>query len=501
MTDLEVIALLLIACALCVANWRLGILICLVVGFLQDPLRKLITGEPVYLTALVGVPLFATLMGARLRKVNISFRPLHSWNSVLRRPLNLFILLVALQSVMTIFKTGSPTIAGIGMLSYLAPLPAILLGYQFGRSERDLIRLIRVYLIMSVVMVAGVYLAYAGYDWQVLKSVGSGLVIFSQTAGKLDLFSGFLRSPEIAAWHGATAVCLLILLALTVRGNSIFKVGSGLLIMFLMGALLLTGRRKFLVEVVLFASIYLLMLITLRKTAIKSALISKSVIVLVVGLAIGSVSYLYIVNDVVDTTDIRPYYERGVSVGSDVPQRVSVMTVESFQWVIAQNGIFGSGAGTGSQGSQHFREGESIVGSAAEGGLAKVLAELGVPGLLLLMWLVVAFARYMWSVVSHVREVDPLLSKLGFGLVAFLMTNGFVYTIAHQVFGDPFVLIILGFLLGFVMAMPKILVRKADERVVAENRRPASDFREPGLTTQPFPRPSMFGALSPNNKQ
>jgi len=151
--------------------------------------------------------------------------------------------------------------------------------------------------------------------------------------------------------------------------------------------------------------------------------------------------------------------------------------------VIARNGILGSGAGTGSQGAQHFGGGSNIVGSAAEGGLGKVLAELGVPGLLLLLWLVISFARYIWSIILYVtreRDVDPSLAKLVFGLVAFLMTNAFVYTIAHQAYGDPFVLIILGFFLGFVMATPKMVTRNANDRrrATSERRLTADDRAE-----------------------
>lgn len=457
MTDLEILSILVIALALCVANWRVGISICLLVGFLQDPLRKLTLGEPIYFTAMVGAPLFATLIGAHLRHVRISFRPVHSWNSVLRTPLKWFIVLVAIQSAAAVIKTGSPVIGGIGALSYLAPLPAIVLGYRFNRSERDMTKFIKVYLALGVAMVSGIYLSYMGFDWPILKQVGEGLFIYSLEKGKLNLYSGFLRTPEIAAWHAATCVCLVILLALSIRRQAILKATAGVLVMFLVGALLLTGRRKFLVEIVLFGSIYALLLIWFRRTAIKSALLSRSTLVLATGLVLGSISYMYIAPDEA-TTEIRPYYERGMSVQSDVTRRVSVMTVESFEYVIAHNGIMGSGAGTGSQGAQHF--GGQTTGGAAEGGLAKVLAELGIPGLVLLLWVLISLVRYMWSIIilfTNMRDVGPALSTLVFGLTAFLITNGFVYVIAHQVFGDPFVLIILGFLLGFVMAAPKII--------------------------------------------
>ena len=475
MTDIEVFTLIIVAMALSFANWRVGVLICVAVGFLQDPLRKLIPGEPIYFTALVGAPLAMTLLGAHLRKVPISFRPLHSWNSALRRPLNIFILFVAIQSVAAVIKTGRPTVGGIGALSYLAPLPAILLGYQFSRRERDVNKFIKIYLMIGVGMVAGIYLSYAGLDWRALKSVGAGLFIYSLEKGRLDLYSGFLRSPEIAAWHAAACVCLLIILAIPARRNTVFKWGSGVMVLFLVGALLLTGRRKFLVEILLFVSIYALLLVWFRKAAIKSAIISKSAMVLAGGLIIGSVGYMYFSSDIA-ATEMRPYYERGLSVRNDVTQRVSVMTLESFQYVIAQNGILGSGAGTGSQGTQHF--GGQTTGAAAEGGLAKVLAELGIPGILLLIWLAISLGRYMWAIAQHVSshpDINPSLRQLILGLQAFLVTNAFVYVIAHQIFGDPFVLIVLGFFIGFVFAVPKMINRSAEDRRRAADRRIAFD--------------------------
>ncbi|HXI93330.1 MAG TPA: hypothetical protein VNO24_25245 [Blastocatellia bacterium] len=504
MTDLEVFGLLGIALALCISRWRVGILLCLLVGFLQDPLRKITIGEPIYFTALVGLPLAATLLGARLRNVRISFRPVHSWNNVLRTPLNLFILLVVIQSMAAIIKTGSTIIGAIGALSYLAPLPGILLGYQFSRSERDITRLIKVYVAVGILMVSGIYLSYAGFDWKILKSVGEGLFIYSMEKGRLNLYSGFLRSPEIAAWHAATSICLLILLALSLRRKMIFKAGAGVLVMFLLGALLLTGRRKFLVEIFMFVSVYALLLVWFLRTAFKSGVIFKSAVLVAAGLVVGSAAYLFVATDV-SSTEIRPYFERGLGVQNEATSRATGNTIDSFQWVIERNGIFGSGAGTASQGAQHFGGGVNIVGDAAEGGLAKVLAELGIPGLVLLLWLVVGFGRYMWSIImyiTHSKDVDPTQSKLIFGLAAFLMTNGVVFIIAHQVFGDPFVLIVLGFFLGFVIAMPKMQLRKTDDRRLAtdDRRRATSDLAEiedRRGTTGDRRRTTRDGTLSP----
>jgi len=54
----------MLAVGIALADWRKGLLACIAVGFVQDPLRKLWPGEPVYLTALVGVVFAAAALGA-----------------------------------------------------------------------------------------------------------------------------------------------------------------------------------------------------------------------------------------------------------------------------------------------------------------------------------------------------------------------------------------------------------------------------------------------------
>jgi len=62
--DTIIPALLMLAVGIALADWRKGLLACIAVGFVQDPLRKLWPGEPVYLTALVGVVFAAAALGA-----------------------------------------------------------------------------------------------------------------------------------------------------------------------------------------------------------------------------------------------------------------------------------------------------------------------------------------------------------------------------------------------------------------------------------------------------
>ena len=449
MGQFEIFTFLTLALAVCLLEWRIGFFICLIMGFLQDPIRKSIPEEPVYFTVLIGVFIAVTMVGAYARGVRLNFRAIHAWNPVLKLPLTLFITLVVFSCMVTLATTGSFVIAGIGLLAYLTPLPAILLGYFFSRSQGDVLRAMKVYLLVALLMTSGVYLSYAGYNWDILRSVGEGLIAYSPSGEELILYAGFLRSPEIAAWHAGTAICLLILLSMVVKRQVTFTTIAGFLVMFFVGGLLLTGRRKFLAEIFLFVSLYGILVTRFRKG------IGKHAFILMFGVAMGFVAYLYFTPDTF-RAGLDSYYERGATVQEDGTARVTLMTIDSFQWVIERNGFLGSGAGTGSQGAQHFGGGAELVGAAAEGGLAKVLAELGVPGLVLLIWLFISMGRYLWAIIMHVKEGDPVLAKLTYGMVTFLIANVMVYVIAHQVFGDLFVLVILGFFLGFILAIPRM---------------------------------------------
>ncbi|HKV38505.1 MAG TPA: hypothetical protein VJX67_04765 [Blastocatellia bacterium] len=448
MNNLEVLTLIILGVFVCAANWRAGFIVTMIAGFLADPFRKIVPNEPVYLSAAVGVFVAATCIGAYMRGVRLSFRPIHSWNKSLRTPTGLFVALVVLQSLLAFARTGSPMVAVIGLLAYLSPLPAILLGYNFTRTERDPILYMKLYLVLVLVMSSGIFLSYSGYESPLLESVGTPLITFAPTGEQLTLFPGFFRTVEVAAWHLGAAVCILGILLFVIK-KKLLKWICGPLVAVFCVALLLTGRRKFIVEIAIFAVIYVLLLTLFRKGALKSA--AAAMVAVVMGFAV----YSYVVPDDVTST-IRPYYDRSENVEAQGIDRLSGNTIESFQWVIAQNGIFGSGAGTGSQGAQYFGGGSALVGSAAEGGLGKVLAELGVPGLLLVLWIAVATAQYLWSVIKFLKSAGEDRARLAFGLVAFLAANAFVYIVAHQAFGDVFVLVNLGFVLGFAMAMPRI---------------------------------------------
>lgn len=451
MFDLTLVVGVLAGVLLCLRNAYVGFYVTLAVGLLQDPLRKMVPGEPVYLTVLVGVFAGATYVGMVLRGTPFGFHPIHDWNPAFRTPLRLFVLWVVVQSGFTLLFTGSAVLAGIGLLAYLAPLLTVLLGYHLTRTERDLQGLLRFYVLLSVALVSGVYLSYLGITWPVLRAVGVGLYAYAPGGGVLDLLPGFFRGSELAGWHAAAAACLLLLLTASRRqaGGTLPVVVAGGMIILLAGAILLTGRRKFLIEILLFVVGYRALTHWQRVPS------RRFVSALLAAVTLGVCVYLFVLPDEL-LRGISPYLSRTLQVQEQAPDRVSNLTWNAFRWIILRNGVLGAGAGTGSQGAQYFGGGAVLVGSAAEGGLGKVLAELGVPGLLLLGWLAFSIMRYILAILRYARGTDPVLVRIACGLTAFLAANGVVFTIAHQIFGDLFVLLLLGWLAGALMAIPRL---------------------------------------------
>jgi O-antigen ligase len=282
----------------------------------------------------------------------------------------------------------------------------------------------------------------------VLDAVGSGLVAYSSTGEPLELASGFFRAPEVAAWHTAMATCFLLVLFLSRRKIVAHIWPTAALGLYFLVALVFTGRRKGLVEIGLFILVYLFFLVRFRKKALKTTL--------VLGVVCVTAIVLVTVTDLGSALGVSSYYERGSSLGIEEANRYRRFTTRALWFTIQHNGWLGAGAGTGSQGAQHFGGGPRLVGQAAEGGLGKVAAELGIPGLLLLPVLVVATALYLWKIARQAGRGGYRRAHYAYGLIAFLFANAVMFGVAHQIFGDPLVLYMIGLVLGMAFAIPEM---------------------------------------------
>ncbi len=245
------------------------------------------------------------------------------------------------------------------------------------------------------------------------------------------------------------ATCFLVMLFLSRRKVLAVMWPSAALGVYFLVALVFTGRRKGLVEVALFVLAYLACLAWFRKRALKTALV-------LAGLCLAGVA-VFAFTDAGDALGIAPYYERGASIGMAEADRYRRFGTQAIWYTIQRTGWLGVGAGTGSQGAQYFGGGPRLVGYSAEGGLGKVVAELGVPGLLIVLVLAAALGRHLWRIARAAgRSGGYRRARYAYGLIAFLFANAAMYAVAHQIYGDPLVLYIMGLVLGMALAIPRV---------------------------------------------
>ncbi len=445
MQFLVLIALALI-CVAAMSNERVGVTLALLVGLAQDPVRKIIPGEPVYMTALVGVVVVATFAGLVLRGEHLGANELFDRMPTMRIPVTLYVGWVLLQAGHAFVTSGSLVLPIIGLIAYLAPLVTLLVGYHFVRSSDDLCRALWVYVVAASLMCVSVAASYWGVNSRWFEAVGEGLNAFAVQGGILELHNGLFRGSELAGWHGATAGIFALIVALfwnRIPGPRWLYLG---LAMFCLACVFFTGRRKFIVEGGVFVILLTWFVVRLKMPAAR--MLPNLIGLLLLGVMVVAGVKLYSADG-----DWDRYFVRLVKVKDEAPDRIKNVGFHNLKWVYKRNGFFGKGAGVASSGAQHFGGGSKLVGSAAEGGLGKIMAELGVPGLLFGIGLVFAFVRHAWSRFRQIGRMGRAEVGLAAALLCFILSNALIFLISHMIYGDVFVLILLGLSAGAMLRL------------------------------------------------
>jgi hypothetical protein len=462
--------LLLTAGMMTLVDWRRGLVMCLVVGIAQDPLRKLAPGQPVYYVVLVGLVFGVAWIRAGMQGIALGPSVIHGWRRNLKTPFTLFIGVVLAQALHSYVRFNSMVVPGIGLLVWLAPIPAVVLAYQFAvrRGLPGVRHWMIVYCGVALVALSGVYFEYTGFGWRTLGEIGEGQIIYD-VGTILKAHSGFFRASEIAAWHTATIACFVFTLSLGKRPTVLRVVGAIGLVTVLITLGVLTGRRKMLIEITIFLCSFFFLVAWIQRGAARFAMII---------LAIGFVGYVGIVGFVAPDLVQQSYtksmqvqgasrYEgyalRGQSVFVDLPQRVKDVGWSPLAWSLETFGWAGAGLGTGSQGTNVIVEQHDINRWAAEGGLGKMAMELGLPGLVLAAWLLVALGKHVAQLLIPLGRSSPQHARMAFGFMSFLVANAATFSVATQAYSDLFILLILGWTLGFLFAMPTLAARSIEQ--------------------------------------
>jgi hypothetical protein len=494
MTQLTIM-LMLTAGLVTVLDWRKGLLVCVLVGVMQDPLRKVAPGQPLYYVLLVGVVFGIAWFRAALTGVPLAPSVIFGWRRNLKGPFAAFAAVVIAQAAHSYIRYGNAIVPGVGLLVWLAPVPAIMLSYQLA-AKRGLggVRLwMKVYIAATLVALCGVYLEYVGFESPLLGEIGEGQIIYD-LGTVLKAHSGFFRASEIAAWHTAAVACFVFTLAVGKRPTVLRIVSALGLVALLVSLGFLTGRRKMLIEITIFISAYLFLVAWLQRGMWRLAMIV---------VMMGAISYVGIVGfvspDLVQESytkqmqfenaqQLEGYATRGQSAFVDLPHRVNITGWQPLVWSIENYGWLGAGLGSGSQGTNEIMSEHNINRWAAEGGLGKIAMELGIPGLIALLWLLRMLGHHFHEQLEPLAKISPKHARMAFGLLAFLLANVATFTVATQAYSDLFVLLILGWCIGFLFAMPMLGAQEAQRAQQSANNQmwrwsaptqPASIFGQP----------------------
>lgn len=431
---------LVASCALAFTNWRWGVRLALVIGALQDPVRKL-TPNASPLLAIASLPVWLAVIAGAFRHDPRALARARAAYPRVSRIAGIFIAtLIPPVLVVFLYGFGVWQVALFGVFAYVAPLAVAVVGFSLIREEQDLLGLMRFYALFVACMMVGTVLEYMQMfpDWPALGTRAMGFVwVRYADQGAIALISGFYRSPDLMGWHAATLMMVGVTLALRRSASS----RAWLLLVTLGGVcVLMAGRRKAIMMPAVWMLVVLAAYLRSRRMAATVTLLG------LVGLAV--VGFVFATGDLVTAN----YYSYAASTTRDAPERLVQSAVGSVWETFLQSGFLGRGIGTVASGMGHLAG--DVEQGWQESGPSRVLAELGVPGFLVALLLGGVLARACYNAL---RRASPSATgyHLQVGLVALVAANAASFLVSHQIYTDLSVMPLAAIFLGAALSGPR----------------------------------------------
>jgi len=441
-------------------DWRTGLVVTVAIGFLQDPLRKLLPGQPSTYSGMVLLAFVLCLM-VMLGKANgqLGLRAMFWTAPAMLDWIPLYLGLIAAQTLNSFLRFGDPRLALLGASFYLAPAVALWVGYQIGLNPQALKKLIVVYLLFCTLFAITAFLDFLGVVDPLMQEVGSGILITFEGYSAQGI-SGFWRTSEVAGWHLAAGACFSIILAAASprREN---QVGLLLLAAALSYLTITTGRRKSLIMVLAFTAIFLLLFSRKATPASREQVISS----IFGSAAMAYATYaMFLISAKGDS--FTTYLNRALTSTDDIGERFNSQGIGALTRGLEISQGFGLGVGAGanlgnlqiSADAQALRGGIQSLAYVSEGGGGRIVSELGLPGVIIGGSVALIFITALWNNFHLLERLPQQVAYLLLGLIAFGIANVFFFFSASQVYSDPFILIILGVCLGSFLAVPSLVV-------------------------------------------
>jgi len=464
-------------------NWRAGLLITVVIGFLQDPIRKITPEQSSTFVGLVLIAFVLTILVIYEKKQGrIELRSMFWTVPEILEWIPIYFAVIAAQAMNSFLRFGDIQLMALGIAFYVAPAVAIWAGYEVGCSPKVLQKVIITYLVLCSLFAISAWLDLRGLDNILLQEVGSGIMITFEGFSASGV-SGLWRTSEVAAWHLAAGACFSIVMAVSAQRRET-QVPLVLLAAVFAYLTIPTGRRKALVLVLVFTAFYLLLFSRRASPASRERVISS----VLGGSAMAYGAYaLFLITAKGDSFDL--YLNRSLSAKDELVDRFQSQGIGALLRALDVSQGWGLGVGAGanlgnlklSASAQAVRRSIQSLSYVSEGGGGRIVAELGLPGLvvgIVIAALILLTFRRNFRLLSL---LEPRLAFLLLGLVAFGLANVVFFFSAAQVYSDPFILIMLGICFGSFLAVPTLIARQQAQLAYLQSQPPTTRKSFPAI--------------------
>lgn len=439
------IGLVVLSAVVAFGNWRNAVFLVLVVGLLQDPVRKL-TPETPSIFVLSTLPIWVVIM-VKIFAVENKVLAIFSrgYLKLISRMRMFTLMLIPGGIVMLMHGFFLWKVVLLGAFSYTAPMLGLVIGFVFSQNTKHTLRFLTFYCFLVALMLSGTLMEYMNIfpDWKAIgtsamKMVWIKYVSFGHT---IYMKAGFFRSPDIMGWHGS----MMTMLALTLFFVNRPRLSRWIWLVFAVWGVLcivISGRYKMIAMPMVWAVSFAILIFLYQG-------IGRVIGIAVIGIMVIAGMNMAASKVGLGGSDFMLYAKSPLSYSVE---RADGQGVDAMISTFNQTGIWGRGLGSATQGSQHT--GVKFTAETKgwqEGGLSKILGELGVGGTVFFLLLCLSLFTAIISIIREKVSSDSLY-YLRAGLISIIVANAFAFVVSAQIYSDLFVLSIISMYAGFVLS-------------------------------------------------
>jgi len=430
--------LVIFGCVMALVRWRWGIALAILVGLLQDPFRKMIPGAPSYLVMASAPIWLLSIVSAAfhnpswIHRFLNTFPRLGMWIQIFAA----YLLIPA--TISATYGTNTWQITLLGIFVYTMAFFVLVAGWRYPDRTVSVEGFFTFYALLAGCLLLGGPLEYWGLGDR-FPAIGTEalghLWVTYRTGSAVHMLSGFFRGPDVMGWHASLVFMVSVIMAFRSRG-AVRIAWIGLAVWGVLN-IWLCGRRKMLSMIPIFMGSYLFYIFRFKE--LKRVVSIVCTVVMIGGLGWYFISSLY------RDTAVEAFY---MTTFTEAEGRLQAHGIRAVISTVKQAGFWGYGLGMSQQGVHNIQAETPKLWQ--ESGPGKMVAELGVPGALLLLGLGAVLFLTAYHVVRFSRRDSSFYFTAG--LFSILIANMTSAVVSAQIFGDPLIMLLLAFLTGLLLS-------------------------------------------------